>query len=106
MKKLFYSILVTLITSSSFSAIAQSECDSSLCAKYAAVGTYEIIDIAITESEFIGNGQEQEVVVTCDMLCFIESERRSFEDVTIVYKNFTILIFKGEGLLQINQGNE
>ena len=76
-----------------FSGISQNDCDSTACNNYAAMGTFEIIaDNQVKESQQTNS----QFMYSCEMLCAIESARRINETNTIVWENYTILIYPKE----------
>ena len=76
---------------------SQMNCDS-LCATYAAPGTYQILNNPDEAgSEVIGLSGYNQAELNCEILCEIETKRQD-HDVTIQYKGLVILIYASQDI--------
>jgi len=91
MKELRIRILLALLSISVIS-FGQDDCDSLQCSKYAATGSYIVLeDLTISESPASTN-----YMISCDMLCQIEAARSIESDKIIILNNYKILVYKRE----------
>ena len=75
---------------------SQDECDSLACYKYADTTSFEILGPA---NETEANGLSTNYMISCNMLCEIESLRSVSSDITVDLNGYKVLIFKRETAL-------